>query len=414
MDALRNMQNTVNIKAKEGGYRVMIFNNNGYTIVDTFGSSLNKFYNFKELNLALNGKDNANIHENKDSLNPETIYSATSIINENSEIYGAVLIIADVSDLYNFFDKIKSDIWVIVGLLVVLSLVFATAVSSWFVTPIKKMLKVIEEMSNGHLNKRMKITGNDEFRELAETFNHMADKIEDVENRKDQFVSNVSHELKTPLSSIKVLGESTLHMDGIDKETYDEFLTDIISEVDRMTEIINDLLTLVRLDQDSANLNIETVSLQELIHTILNSLKSLYLSKKITMYTSIESDVNIEIDKLKMFSAISNIIENAIKYTPEGGTIDIDLKSDSKYVYLSVQDTGVGIAEKELDNIFTRFYRVDDSRNRATGGTGLGLSIAHSVVLLHNGSIRVNSIVDEGSLFLIRVPIKHIYDKEMN
>ncbi len=392
----------------------MIFNNNGYTIVDTFGSSLNKFYNFKELNLALNGKDNANIHENKDSLNPETIYSATSIINENSEIYGAVLIIADVSDLYNFFDKIKSDIWVIVGLLVVLSLVFATAVSSWFVTPIKKMLKVIEEMSNGHLNKRMKITGNDEFRELAETFNHMADKIEDVENRKDQFVSNVSHELKTPLSSIKVLGESTLHMDGIDKETYDEFLTDIISEVDRMTEIINDLLTLVRLDQDSANLNIETVSLQELIHTILNSLKSLYLSKKITMYTSIESDVNIEIDKLKMFSAISNIIENAIKYTPEGGTIDIDLKSDSKYVYLSVQDTGVGIAEKELDNIFTRFYRVDDSRNRATGGTGLGLSIAHSVVLLHNGSIRVNSIVDEGSLFLIRVPIKHIYDKEMN
>ncbi len=413
-NAIENMNKTINSKAKDGGYRVIIFDYNGFSIADSFGSALNKYYSFAELSLALNGNDNTNIYMNKDNLNYETIYSAASIVNENSEIRGAVLIVDDIGDLYDFVEQIRGKIWFIVVILIFLSLIIATAISSWFVNPIKKMLKVIEEMSDGHLNKRMNINSHDEFSELGEAFNHMAEKIEAVELRKDQFVSNVSHELKTPLSAIKVLSESTLHMDNLSKDTYDEFLTDIISEVDRMTEIINDLLTLVKLDQEESLLNIQKINSQTLMDNILNSLKSLYSEKKISIFTNYKTDIDFEADKLKIFSAISNIVENAIKYTPNCGTITIELKNDNNYVYFTIQDTGVGIEEKELDSIFTRFYRVDDSRNRETGGTGLGLSIAHSVILLHNGSIRVSSIVDEGSLFLVRLPLKYYSQKEDN
>ncbi len=406
-DAINSMVKTINNKAKEGGYRILVFDYNGYCIADTFNASLNKYYNFSELNNALMGFDNAKVHLNKANPNSETIYSATSIVNENSEIRGAVLVVDDVSDIFIFFEQLKSKAWFIIFILLLLSVIVATAISSWFVMPIQKMLNVIEDMSKGHLNKRMQITSHDEFSELGEAFNHMAEQIEAVEIRKDQFVSNVSHELKTPLSAIKVLSESTLHMGEVDKEMYDEFLGDIISEVDRMNEMINDLLTLVKLDQEEGKLKIQPIYVKELLEDILNSLKSLYMDKKINVITHIESSVIFEVDKLKMFSAISNIIENAIKYTPKGGSIEIDLQYDNQVVYISVQDTGIGIEESELDNIFTRFYRVDDSRNRETGGTGLGLSIAHSVILLHNGSIRVQSTVEEGTMFLIRVPLKY-------
>ncbi|MFV0440000.1 MAG: sensor histidine kinase [Lachnospirales bacterium] len=407
--AISSMETMISNKAREGNFRVLIFDYNGFCISDTNNVSNGKYYNFPELNLALRGEDNANVY--KDT---QTIYSVASIVNDNFEVRGAVLVVDGVTDIYDFFESLNDEVWFIMCVLVILSLIVATAISSWFVNPINKMLRVIEEMGDGHLNKRMLITNNDEFSELGAAFNNMAEKIGEVELRKDQFVSNVSHELKTPLSAIKVLGESTLHMDGLDKETYDEFLGDIISEVDRMTEIINDLLTLVKLDNEGDRLNIQSINIEDFMNNIVKSLYSLANYKDISLDVSFSANVDFEVDKLKMFSAISNIVENAIKYTGNGGSVKINTIADHQFVYISVKDTGVGIEEHELDNIFTRFYRVDDSRNRETGGTGLGLSIAHSVILLHNGSIRVNSVVGEGSLFLVRLPLRFRGRVEVN
>ncbi len=407
-EAIANMEKMLETKSKEGSFRILVFDYDGYCIADTNKISNGRYYNFSELNKALNGEDNANVKKSS-----QTIYSAVSIVNDNFDVRGAILVIDDASDLFLFLEDLQGNNFVVIISLAILALLAATAVSSWFVRPIKKMLKVIEEMSDGHLDKRLKITTSDEFSELGIAFNTMAEKIEAVESTKDQFVSNVSHELKTPLSAIKVLGESTMHMEAMDKETYDEFLGDIISEVDRMTEIINDLLVLVRFDHSDVSINYQKIPIRSFLENIIKSLKALANKKNIEIVSRLETSSDFEIDKLKMFSAVSNIIENAIKYTPDGGIVEVYATNDNQFVYISVKDTGVGIEEEELDNIFKRFYRVDDSRNRATGGTGLGLSIAHSAVLLHNGSIRVSSTVGEGSIFLIRVPLKASHNHEV-
>ena len=264
-------------------------------------------------------------------------------------------------------------------------------------------------MSEGHFDQRIEIKGirHNEIADLAFACNNMAEKLEQVDTSRQNFVSNVSHELKTPLSSIKVLSESILLQENVPQEMYVEFLGDIISEVDRMTEIINDLLTLVKLDQKEVPILFTETELNKLVIDIVKRMKPLANEKKIVLhYTFLKEAILADIDKTKFVLAISNLVENAIKYTAEGGSVTITIDSDHQNAFLSVADTGIGIAEDEINKIFERFYRVDKTRNRETGGTGLGLSITHSTILMHNGSIKVTSKEQEGTTFLVRIPLR--------
>lgn len=174
-----------------------------------------------------------------------------------------------------------------------------------------------------------------------------------------------------------------------------------------MTEIINDLLTLVKLDQKEIPITFTEIELNQLIIDITKRMKPLADSKKIELnYILLKEKVLADIDKTKFVLAISNLVENAIKYTAEKGFITITVDSDHQNVFLSVSDTGIGIAEEEINKIFERFYRVDKTRNRETGGTGLGLSITHSTILMHNGSIKVSSKEQEGTTFLVCIPLR--------
>ena len=234
----------------------------------------------------------------------------------------------------------------------------------------------------------------------------MADKLEKVEETRQTFVSNVSHELKTPLSSIKVLSESILLENNVPKEMYVEFLQDINSEVDRLTVIINDLLTLVKLDQKEIPLNFEEADLNELLEEIVKRLMPMADKKGVNVSLINMKPVTAEFDRVKLTLALSNLIDNGIKYTPEGGEVKVTVDCDHQHAFITVADTGIGIAEEEIGKIFERFYRVDKTRDRETGGTGLGLSITHSTVLMHNGSIRVTSKENEGTTFFVRIPLK--------
>ena len=235
----------------------------------------------------------------------------------------------------------------------------------------------------------------------------MAERLEQVDTSRQNFVSNVSHELKTPLSSMKVLSESILLQKDVPKEMYIEFLEDITSEIDRMTEIINDLLTLVKLDQKEIPITFIETELNQLIIDITKRMKPLADSKEIELnYILMKEKILADIDKTKFVLAISNLVENAIKYTAEKGLITITIDSDYQNVFLSVSDTGIGIAEEEINKIFERFYRVDKTRNRETGGTGLGLSITHATILMHNGSIKVSSKEQKGTTFLVCIPLR--------
>ncbi|MFR2593777.1 MAG: sensor histidine kinase [Butyribacter sp.] len=246
------------------------------------------------------------------------------------------------------------------------------------------------------------------FTKITDSFNQMIEVIQNQESSRQEFVSNVSHELKTPLASMKVLSDSLLSQEGMPEEIYREFLGDITTEIERMTQIINDLLSMVKLDQNTANIIISNISINDLIEQLLKRLRPIAGKRNIELIFESFRPVMADVDEVKLSMALNNLIENAIKYNYDDGWVKVTLNADHKFFYVTVQDSGVGIPEDSLDSVFERFFRVDKARSRATGGTGLGLAITRSVILLHRGSIKVYSKEKEGTTFTVRIPLNYI------
>ncbi len=389
-------------KSKEGNFRVMVVDRMGTVVHDSNLTEIGNTLISPEVISALekNNKVTTNVSQ-------ETVYAAASIVNEFSEKVGAVLVVASVSDIFGSISEIERKLAIFTIMIILILIVLVFIISHLLLEPIKSFLRVVQKTSEGHLNVRVDVKGHDEFTQLAIAFNNMAGKIEQAEKTREEFVSNVSHELKTPLSSIKVLTEAILLQENVPEEMYTEFLQDINSEIDRMTNIINDLLNLVKLDQREIPLNIKQTDINKMIDDILKRLLPLAGQKDIKLTYEALKKVVIQADEMKLSLAISNLVENGIKYTPSGGKVKVIVDSDHQNCFITVQDTGIGMKEEEQTKIFTRFYRIDKTRDRETGGTGLGLSITHSTILLHNGSIKVTSKENEGTTFVVRLPIQY-------
>lgn len=236
----------------------------------------------------------------------------------------------------------------------------------------------------------------------------MLGRLKVLDESRQEFVSNVSHELKTPLTSMKVLADSLLAQQDVPVEIYQEFMTDMSEEIERENKIINDLLSLVRMDKTASALNIKSENINELVERILKRLRPIAAKNNIELVYESFRPVTAEVDEVKLTLAISNLVENAIKYNHENGWVHVSLNADHRYFYIEVADSGIGIPEESKEHIFERFYRVDKSHSREIGGTGLGLSIARSVVVMHRGAIKVFSQVGEGTTFTVRIPISYV------
>ncbi|MCR5639940.1 MAG: two-component sensor histidine kinase [Lachnospiraceae bacterium] len=332
---------------------------------------------------------------------------------DTSVIAGVLLVNKTTGSLEQNMEYYRS-IGVIIGLIsVILSTILALAFSRRYVTPIRKMAQSIEHMNQGLTHQELEVSGYTELQKVAEQFNAYADSMYKVDESRQEFVSNVSHELKTPLTSMKVLADSINSMgDGVPVELYQEFMNDITNEIDRETSIINDLLSLVRMDKSGANLNIAPVNLNELIELILKRLKPIAEKQEVELVMESFRPVTVEIDEVKFSLAISNLIENGIKYNNPGGFVHVSLNADHRYCYIRVEDSGMGIPQESLDFIFDRFYRVDKSHSREIGGTGLGLAITKNAINMHHGEIKVSSVVGEGTTFDVRVPLNYIKPEE--
>ena len=248
----------------------------------------------------------------------------------------------------------------------------------------------------------------EEIRPFVTTIKEQHTNILNHAKMRQEFTANVSHELKTPMTSMKVLADSLIQQgDQVPAELYREFMQDIVAEIDRENVIISDLLSLVKLDKKAAQLQITTVSINELLEIIMKRLKPLALQRNIELIFESFRPVTAEIDEVKLSLGLTNLIENGIKYNKDDGWIRVTLNADHKYFYVKVADSGVGIPEDCQDQVFDRFYRVDKARSRDTGGTGLGLAITKSVVSLHNGEIKLYSKVGEGTTFTLRIPLKY-------
>ena len=236
----------------------------------------------------------------------------------------------------------------------------------------------------------------------------MLRRLQELESSRQEFVSNVSHELKTPLTSMKVLADSLNMQTDAPVELYREFMQDIGEEIDRENIIINDLMSLVKMDKTQADLNITSVKINDLLEVLLKRISPIAEKRGIKIRLETMREVVAEVDEVKLSLACNNLIENAVKYNHDDGKVDVSLNADHKFFYIRVKDTGCGIPEDCQEQIFERFYRVDKARSRETGGTGLGLAITRNVVLMHKGSIRVHSKEGEGATFIIRIPLNYI------
>lgn len=262
-------------------------------------------------------------------------------------------------------------------------------------------------------------------------------KLAELDKSRGEFVQNVSHELKTPLTSVKILADSLKGMKEVPNEMYREFIEDISTEVDRENKIIDDLLTLVRMDKAAnSQLNIEKQNMNQLLEGIMKRMAPIAKNNDISLAFESRREVTAEVDGVKLTLAIMNIVENAIKYNYAGGWVHVGLDANYRNCIITISDSGSGIPTESLDQIFERFYRVDKARSREIGGTGLGLSITKNIIDLHRGEILVESSFEEevarmkgvnrevlenadvsvtGTVFTVLLPLKHIrQDAERN
>lgn len=292
---------------------------------------------------------------------------------------------------------------------VMLIVVFLVSIllSGFLVRPFEKLSRDIREVKEGYSNEPITAPQYIETIHIADAFNNVLGRMNALDQSRQEFVANVSHELKTPMTSMKVLAASLLSEENVDPAVYREFLEDIDGEIDRENKIITDLLALVREDRTNVNMDVAFTDINELTQAVMKRIKPLAQLRDIELTFVSRKDVLAEVDATRLGLVLTNLVENAVKYNRQHGEVTVTLDADREYFQFTVSDTGIGIPKEEQGRIFERFYRVDKSRSRAIGGTGLGLSIAKSVVLSHHGTISVESSEGEGTTFTVRIPLEY-------
>jgi signal transduction histidine kinase len=383
--------------------RIIILNKEKRVVADS-----NDEFNFTTLNLdeidkSLLGEISSNNYYFSDIGN--VMYIGYPVVFED-EINGSVFISSSINSLY---ENVNSLIYKIKVLLIVVSLLIMVGLyllTYLFLKPINKFYPAIENIKKGDLGQKVDIRTSDEFSLLGDAFNSMTVRLNEVDEQREAFVANVSHELKTPLASIKLLTENLLLQDNIEKKVYREFLKDINDEIDRLNNIVTELLSLVDLDKNKLKLDLQITYLNYILEKIIEQLNPLAKEKNIKLIFEERDRIQIKIDKNKIKQAVINIVHNAIKYSDEGSVVKIALYTDKNYATIKISDNGYGIPKESLPYIFDRFYRVDKARSRKTGGTGLGLSISKQIINMHHGTINVKSRVGRGTTFYVKIPIE--------
>lgn len=327
---------------------------------------------------------------------------------EDAHILGVMLVSVSTDSIQLNLSYLATNTLVIEMICTFIVIFFGVLVAGQLVKPFHKMSKSIEMIQTGYGEDALEINDYTETIQICENFNRMLGRMKVLDDSRQEFVSNVSHELKTPLTSMKVLADSINSMGDAPIELYKEFMADIGNEVDRETKIINDLLSLVKMDKSAGDLNLSNVYINELLEQILKRLKPIADKQKVELVLESFRPVSADVDEVKITLAFTNLIENAIKYNKPEGWVHVSLNADHQYFYLKVEDSGIGIPESSLEHIYERFYRVDKSHSREIGGTGLGLAITRNAVLMHRGAIKAFSTEGEGTIFNVRIPLKYI------
>ena len=305
--------------------------------------------------------------------------------------------------------SLHQNIFTTTLMLAVFLIVFSICYVHRYGRRLKKIMSSMRIIQEGDFSHKIDMRGNDELALLAQEFNFLTDQLQISENKRRQFVSDASHELKTPLASIKLLSDSILQYD-MDMETVREFAGDIGDEADRLNRMTMKLLALTKDEGDTALEDAEIIYMSPTVERVVKMLAGLAATNRITVITDLAQDTPVLIQEDDLYQITFNLVENGIKYNVPGGKLSISLHRQEDMAVLRVMDTGTGIPPDALEHVFERFYRVDKARSRQTGGSGLGLAIVRAMVERNNGEIHLQSTVGKGTTFTVAFPCFDITD----
>ncbi len=341
----------------------------------------------------------------RSSLVGESFQSSYAIpISSQGQITGAVYLYEQDVERGQILRSLQLQIRTVSLVIAAAALLLALLYSEGVLRKFRELSDSMRIVAEGDYSHRMTGAGTDELAELGTEFNALTERLQDTERQRRRFVSDASHELKTPLASIRLLSDSIVQNEDMDPSTVREFVSDIGNEAERLQRTTEKLLALSRLDDD-IQIVPEPVDVRQVTLDALAVLRPLAEERSVTIRTALDDGCVVLATVDDMFHIVFNLMENAIKYNVPNGSVGVFLHIGGDSVLFTVEDTGIGIPESETYNIFSRFYRVDKARSREAGGSGLGLSIVHDAVKAHGGSIAVGQNKPQGSRFIVSFPL---------
>ncbi|MHC0038360.1 HAMP domain-containing sensor histidine kinase [Pseudoneobacillus sp. C159] len=300
-----------------------------------------------------------------------------------------------------------SEMHVLFGWIMVLSftltMVMVIINTNYLVKPISNLTRATKLLSKGNYKVKLNTKRRDELGELSHSFLKMAKELEQIDDMRKEFISNISHDIQSPLSNIKGY-TNLLENDSINKEEKKQYVSIINSEIQRLSNLTKQLLLLASLDRNENILKKQPFNLGAQIKELVRNYQWAVSEKGIMLSYSL-ADIEMIGDPSLLYTVWDNLLSNAIKYNHPNGSIDISMEERGQSVFVTMKDTGIGMSSTELEKIFDRFYRVDKSRSRTIEGTGLGLAIIKTIVQLHEGQINVTSIENQGTIFIVELPL---------
>ena len=384
--------------------RLMVTDQTGLIIYDSYQTE-SQYALFPEIIQAMEGNDVFSCQYHDGAMQSR---AATPIVSYKTTM-GCVYMMEYDTEQGAMIKSLQTNVLRITLILEFVVILFTFAFASTFSRRLRQIMHSMHIIQQGDYTHKVKLGGHDELTFLGDEFNDLTERLQTSEQKRHRFVSDASHELKTPLASIKLLTDSILQND-MDMETVREFVGDIGNEADRLNRTTSKLLSLTRIDdrqiQDS-----EIIKMAPTVSRVVRMLSGIAKKNGITIETDLAQDSPVLLLEDDLYQIAFNLVENGIKYNVPGGKLAVCLLRDGDNALLQVRDTGMGIPRDALEHIFERFYRVDKSRSRASGGSGLGLAIVRTIVQRNRGEITVESELGKGSVFTVSFPI---FDTEVD
>ena len=396
-----NVAAAMAVVEETGLSRILVTDDAGRVLYDTreTGSAVGEYSFYTEVVQALLGNDAFSCSYRNGAFRSR----ASSPVLYQNRIIGAVYAYEYDTEQAALLEGLQSNLLRLSGVIGAAVLCLSGILSRALTRKIALLLTAIRRVREGAYSHRAQIRGHDEIAQIGHEFNSLADRLQTTENARRRFVSDASHELKTPLAAIRLLTDSILQTDNIDRATAREFVADIGAEAERLSRITEDLLRLTRLDSGVLEPPV-VVDVLPVLEQVMRMMNLVAQEKKIDLTYRAEDGCTVLATKDEIHQIIYNLTDNAVKYSPPGSAVQVILDRTGEQVRLSVRDNGAGIPEEDLPRIFERFYRVDKARSRAAGGTGLGLSIVSDTVKRRGGTVVAANRPGGGAVFTVCWP----------